>query len=255
MNEPEFIHVWAVFTALFGLVFGSFANVLIYRLPRKQSILKPPSHCTECGTLIKPYHNVPIFSYMFLKGRCNHCGALISLRYPLVEALSGLLAVLLLYRFNITPVFFFYAVFAFIMMVHAFIDFEHYLLLDKLNIAGGVIGLGFRIFYPGLSFVEGVFGIAFGGGLLLLIYLLSFVLFKKEGMGFGDVKTGMVCGLFLGPIIVIYMFLLSAVVGLIWSGIWYIVKREKKVIPFGTMMAVSSTLLIFLKKYILNMLF
>jgi len=252
LNEPELIHVWAVFTALFGLVFGSFANVLIYRLPLKQSILKPASHCTDCGTPIKPIHNVPVLSYLLLKGRCNHCGSRISPRYPLVEALSGLLAVLLLYRFNISLNFYFFAVFAFIMMVHSFIDFEHYLLLDKLNITGGIIGLGFRIFDPDLSFVEGMFGIAFGGGLLLLIYLLSFVLFRKEGMGFGDVKTGMVCGLFLGPIIVIYMFLLSAIAGLIWGGIWYIVRREKKVIPFGTLMGVASILMIFFRGYILG---
>ena len=247
--------MWAVFAGVFGLAFGSFANVLIYRLPRKLSISTPASHCPSCSTPINFYQNVPILSYLFLNGKCGHCGAGISIRYPLVEALSGVLMVLLLYRFGGTPEFLFYVLFAFIMMVHAFIDFEHYLLLDTLNITAGIIGLGFRIFTPGLSFGEGMFGIVFGGGLLLLIYVLSFVLFRKEGMGFGDVKTGIVCGLFLGPIIVIYMFLLAAVLGIMWAGFYYIIKREKKVIPFGTLMAVSSILLIFLQDWVYGMLF
>ena len=234
---------------MFGLAFGSFANVLIYRLPRRQSILKPQSHCPACENPIKFYDNIPIISYIILRGRCRHCGAGISFKYAMVEAIMGLIFFGLTLKYGVGVKFFFYAVFAFAMVVHAFIDLEHYLLLDRLNIAGGAVGLAFILISPRIPILDGAAGMVFGGGLLGLVYLVSKMLFKKEGMGLGDIKTGAVCGLFLGPISVIYMLLLAAVMGLIW-GLGRLIAGKGRIIPFGTLMGAASIVMVFWGKVV-----
>ena len=242
------------FIFVLGLALGSFANVLIFRLPRKKSIAFPPSNCTSCKTPIKPYDNIPLVSYLILRGRCRHCRAKISLRYPLVELMTGLIFVLLLKHFGPTPQFAFFAVFTFIMLVHAFIDYDYYLLLDSLNIAGLLLGVGILLISKDLDIKEGLFGAVTGGGLLGLVYLLILVLFRKEGMGIGDIKTAFVCGLYLGVIGTIFMFIIASLVGIIW-GIGRMTAGKGRLLPFGTMMAPASVIVIFFGDYLSELFF
>jgi len=250
LSDPELRIVWVTFFFLTGLAFGSFANVLIHRLPRRESIIKPPSHCPSCNELIRPYDNIPLFSYIALLGKCRYCGFKISFRYFLVELLTGLLFAGLFNQFGFSILMLFYTVFAFIMLVHAFIDFEHFLLLDRLNIAAGIFGIAMLILFPQIGILDSIVGTIIAGGMLLSAYFIGILLFKKEGMGFGDIKTAAVCGFFLGPLAVIYMLLISALIGLFWGLIILLIKREKKKIPYGVMMAAASIILIFLKNSI-----
>lgn len=251
---PLPVEIFIPFIFILGLVLGSFANVLIFRMPRKQSIAFPSSNCTSCKTPIKPYDNIPLASYIILRGRCRHCGAKISPRYPLVELSTALLFILLLKYFGLTSQFAFFAVFTFIMLVHAFIDYDYYLLLDKLNIAGLLLGVGILLISKDLDIIEGLLGAVVGGGLLGLVYLLMLVIFRKEGMGIGDIKTAAMCGLYLGVIGVIFMFIIASVVGIIW-GIGRMMAGKGRMLPFGTMMAPASVIVIFFGDYLSELFF
>ena len=252
MFVPEDILLPFIF--ILGLAMGSFANVLIFRMPRRQSIAFPPSNCTSCKTPIKPYDNIPVLSYIILRGRCRACRTKISPRYPLVESMMGILFVLLLRYFGLNLQFAFFAVFTFFMLVHAIIDYEHYLLLDKLNIAAFVLGLAILLSSNELGVKEGLLGAAVGAGLLGLVYVLILVLFKKEGMGLGDIKTAAICGLYLGVVGVIFMFIIASVVGIIW-GTGRMCAGKGRMLPFGTMMAPASIFVIFYGDYLAKLFF
>ncbi|MBC8204480.1 prepilin peptidase [bacterium] len=232
------------FTFIMGLAMGSFANVLIYRLPRNMSIIKPSSHCPHCKKSISPLENIPLISYIFLKGKCRSCGARISLQYPIVELMMGILFTAVMIKCGFNWLFLFYSGFCFILVVHAFIDYQHFLLLDVLNIAGAVLGLLCLILVPDLSLKNGLFGALAGGGALLLIYIFTRLVFKREGMGIGDIKTAAVYGLFLGPIHTGFMLLAASLIGVIW-GIIRLIAKGEKMLPFGTLMAVSSIVTLF----------
>jgi len=249
LTDPELKIIWMFFIFLVGLAFGSFANVLIRRLPRGESIIKPPSHCPSCKETIKFYDNIPLFSYINLRARCRYCGIKIPFRYFIVELLTGCLFLALFLKFGFSILMPFYTVFAFVMLVHAFIDFDNFLLLDRLNISLGIIGILMLILFPQIGVIESIVGSVFGGGLLLLAYFIGIMLFKKKGMGFGDIKTAVVCGFFLGPVGIIYMLIISAFIGLFWGVSILLLKRENKKIPFGVMMATASIIVIFLKNY------
>lgn len=243
-TESQLITFWAFFALIIGLALGSFANVLIHRLPLRQSIIKPSSHCPNCKNPIKFYHNIPIVSYLILKGKCRYCGEPISPQYPLVEAAMGGILCALVFRFGVGAELFFYGVFIFIMIVHAVIDFKDYLLLDVLNIAAGLLGLTGLILFPIFPLIKGLIGAVIGGGLLLLIYLVILILFKKEGLGQGDIKTAAVIGLFLGPVNMIFTFIIASIVGILW-GIVRMAMGKGRLLPFGTMLAVGAVVVIF----------
>ncbi len=238
-----------------GLAMGSFANVIIHRLPcRLLSITYPPSSCPNCNVYIKPYDNIPLISYIFLKGKCRNCGYKIPFRYPAVELLTALLFLALYYRFLLGLLFWFFSAFTFIMIVHAFIDFKHYLLLDKLNVVATIIGITGLIFIPSLNLINGIMGAFIGGGLLLLVYLLIKVMFRKEGMGVGDIKTAAVIGLFLGPLGVVFMFIIASVLGIIW-GVIRMLAGKGRMLPFGTTMAPAAIMVIFFEEMLYNLIY
>ena len=157
----------------------------------------------------------------------------------------GLLFLGLFLKFGLSGKFFHYAIFLFLMTVHAFIDYEHYLLLDNLNLVGGVFGVLSVLLLPGLNYINALFGAIFGGGLLVTAYLVGILLFKKKGMGLGDIKTGVFCGIFLGAAAVIYMLLLAAILGVIWGSFNLITGTGGKKLPFGTLMWIASALIVF----------
>jgi leader peptidase (prepilin peptidase)/N-methyltransferase len=225
-----------------GLSVGSFLNVCIYRLPRGESIVRPSSQCTACGTRIKPYDLVPLLSYLILGGKCRHCGEKISLRYPAVELLTGLCFLVVYFKFGLTALLVKYAVFAAILIAVTFIDMEHYIIPDQLVIAGLAAGILSIPLAGDVKLLSSLYGILSTTGFLLLVYFLSPLIFKQEGMGGGDIKFSVMMGLFMGwPLSFLAVFIACCLAGLggmlLIAGSW---KRKRDIIPFGPFLAAGS---------------
>lgn len=231
----------AVLVGLLGLAVGSFLNVVIYRLPRRQSLVWPGSACPHCGKPIRWYDNVPLIGWFVLRGRCRDCGAPISIQYPIIETITAVAFLacywvigpqwLLLSRLLLTAAL--VALFA--------IDLEHQLLPDRITLPGMVIGLLLSIFLPpGVR--DAVLGLLLGGGVLFAVGETYFRFRGIEGMGFGDVKMLAMVGAFLGWKLVIVTFVISSFVGGIFA-VFLLVSRRTTMtsaLPFGTFLALSA---------------
>jgi leader peptidase (prepilin peptidase)/N-methyltransferase len=267
-SNPVALHTLAF---IFGSVIGSFLNVCIYRLPREESIVFPPSKCTSCNTPIRFYDNVPIVSYLVLRGRCRACGKGISPVYPVVETLSGLISVLLVWRFGLTLEALFYLVFLFALVVITFIDLEHMIIPNVITIPGTVVGLihgalrtdwgytqvllssfhlglrGVLSILDGVPVMDSLFGIILGGGTLFLIGLLYEVIRKREGMGMGDVKLIAMIGAFLGWKGVIFVVFVSSLIGTLVGLSIILYKRGdlRYAIPYGPFLSLAAAIYCF----------
>lgn len=224
-----------VFAGLLGAVVGSFLNVCIYRLPRKQSIVSPPSSCPECGSRIPWYLNVPLVSFLALRGRCRVCKTPISMRYPAIELLNGLLFWVIFDRFGIswlTPVFW---LFSASLVVIAFIDLEHQIIPDVISLPGIVIGFLCSFFIPWLSWSDSALGILLGGGSLFAIAAGYQLLTGREGMGGGDIKLLAMVGAFMGWKAVLPIIFLASLLGTLVGVPLMLVQREnaRLALPFG----------------------
>jgi len=183
---------------VFGLVWGSFLNVVIYRLPRGFSIVRPPSSCPQCGNQIKAYENIPILSYLVLRGKCRSCKATISPAYPLVEALTPFCFLLVYIQYSLSPHFFVSCLFVSALIALGFIDYYHQILPDEVTLPGFVLALLYTFFRDDLSLVQALLGAGVGAGFLLLVYGIYYLVRKKEGLGLGDVTMMLLVGAFLG---------------------------------------------------------
>jgi leader peptidase (prepilin peptidase)/N-methyltransferase len=229
-----------IFLFLLGAVLGSFYNVLIYRIPRGMSIVKPPSHCPSCKTPIKWYNNIPIISYILLRGKCPNCSAKISIRYPLVEAFGGFLAVLSYYKwgFSITALGL-YAFFS-LLLVLSLIDWDTFSLPEPLMLGGTVLGVITSVFREDFSLYESLLGILAGALPFLLIYLYYKKVRKFEGLGFGDVELMALIGSWTGIWGVISAVFLGSLFGLLY--VLPIMIKHKSMnfaIPFGPFLALG----------------
>ncbi|KAA3661970.1 MAG: prepilin peptidase, partial [Calditrichaeota bacterium] len=175
---------------------GSFLNVLISRMPQNQSIVFPASHCPQCETQLKPWHNIPLLSYLFLRGRCAFCHTKIPLRYFIVEALTPLLVLFLYWVFGFSIALLKYTLLVFLLIPAVFIDIDHKLLLDKITIPGLVLGLALSIAMAPEKFYQPVLSALAGGGLLAIVAYLGLLIYKQESMGGGDIKFGAMIGAF-----------------------------------------------------------
>ncbi|MBI2265811.1 MAG: prepilin peptidase [Armatimonadetes bacterium] len=224
----------------YGLFIGSFLNVCILRLPRGESIVKPPSHCTSCGEPLKPWHNIPLLSYLFLRGRCRTCGIPFSSRYFWVELLTGLGVGFLFCRLGLSLEFFVSALFFALLVVIFFIDLDHQLILDSTSFLGIALGLLSSLFRG--IFWDALIGVLVSAALFYVIAIVSVRAFQKEGMGGGDVKLAALIGAFLGWKLALLSFFVSfflgAVVGIALMAARII--RRKEYIPFGPFMAVGA---------------
>jgi leader peptidase (prepilin peptidase) / N-methyltransferase len=252
-----------VFAALFGLVFGSFLNVCIVRLPRGGSIVRPPSRCTNCRTPIRPIDNIPLLSWVLLRGRSRCCGGPISLRYPLVEAASAVLAVASLLVFGLNPTGIGMAVFCWLLLGLAWMDAETYLLPDAFTLPGLALGIIYRAVSIGPSSHQWTAAIwhsllsaAAMGGLLLLVALIYRLIRHREGMGMGDVKLGAMLGAWLGWQLAGIALFLAVVSAAIAGILWALSKRkpseteegqahEPLRLPFGSFLATAGILTVF----------
>jgi len=234
---------------LLGLFIGSFLNVAIYRLPRGETIILGRSHCPACGQALAWYDLVPVLSYFALRGRCRYCGTSISPRYPLVELLTGAVFAALFYRFGPTPVLAKYLFLGAVLIAAAFIDLEHYLIPDRLVLAGlaGAVILGFAARDVGIW--SALAGCAAGAGFLSVIAVIS-----KGGMGGGDVKLAAVTGLFLGwPLAALALFL-AIVSGGLAAAIFLLlgIKGRKDPVPFAPFIAAGTLIAILWGAYIIG---
>jgi leader peptidase (prepilin peptidase)/N-methyltransferase len=218
----------------FGLLFGSFLNVVIYRIPKGESIAFPASHCQSCQTPLKWYHNIPLFSWLFLKGKCAFCQAPIAKQYPLIELLNGILFVLLYWKIGLVWYLPFVALSFSALLALVMIDFKYMAVPDSINLTALLLAL----IQP--DFVNALLNALIAGGGLYLVGLLSSLLARKEAMGGADVIVAGTMGALLGfPLFFIAIFL-SAILAIIPALIY----RERGV-PFVPFLALA-TLIVYL---------
>lgn len=237
-----------VFVTLVGLAIGSFVNVCIYRLPRDMSLLYPPSHCPNCGNRIKFYDNIPIVSYIILRGRCRYCKVRIPFRYFLVEFLTGILFLLTYLRFGLTLESLRILIFITFAECIAFIDAEHMLVPDKITFPAIVAGILLALYPGGFSFVTGIIGAAFGGIVMVLFRIGGKMIFNREALGDGDVVIMIMVGIFTGPLGVFVSILLGSLIGSI-IGIFLILKNKTDILPFGPFLIFGSYIYIYIIQF------
>jgi leader peptidase (prepilin peptidase) / N-methyltransferase len=241
----EGLVIAAVFA--FGAIIGSFLNVCIVRLPEERSIVRPPSHCPICRRDIAWYDNVPVLSYLLLRGRCRTCSTRISPLYPVVELLTGALAVALWLRLGPTPAFAGYFAFAAALVTITFIDLDHRIIPDVISLPGIVVGLVVSLVSPLVTPLDAVLGALAGGGVLLAIAFGYQAIRGQEGMGGGDIKLLAMIGAFLGWRSVFVTLMVASLIGsLIGVGIMLYQRADTKLaIPFGPFLAGGALVSLF----------
>ncbi len=230
-----------------GAAVGSFLNVCIVRLPRKLSLVKPGSHCPHCQSPIRFYDNIPLLSYLVLRGKCRNCKARISARYFLVEGLSGLMALALFKTFGLSPEFLVYFIFFSALLVIIFIDLDTWTIPDVITLPGVVAGVAASFLLPHLNLWQSLLGLLTGGGVLFLVAMGYQLLRKREGMGGGDIKLLAMIGAFLGLPGVIYTLLASSLAGSL-AGVLMMFKDKSggaTRIPFGPFLALAAMSYVF----------
>lgn len=227
--------------AFLGLAIGSFLNVVIHRLPRRESLVSPGSRCPSCGYALGPADNLPVVSYLLLGGRCRKCRARISVRYPVVELATAAIFVAHYLVFGWTPLLAVRLLFAAAMVALFAIDLEHHLLPDAITLPGIVTGLGASLFLPpGLR--DALIGILAGGGVLWLIGEAYYRFAGEEGMGGGDVKMLAMIGAFLGWQLVIVTLVFSSITGAVIGLLVIAIRRGgmKYALPYGTFLSIAA---------------
>lgn len=230
-----------------GLAFGSFLNVVIYRLPLGMGIAAGRSICPSCRKQLRWYHNIPLVSYLVLRGRCGLCGVRIPIRYPLVELLTMGVSVYFLWQYHLETPFFVFTSLAYALIVIVFIDLDHQIIPDWITLPGIVAGLAVSFVPGGIGIAASAIGLLVGGGSLYLAAVLGEKLFKKEAMGGGDIKMAAMLGAFLGWQKVLLLFVSAAGIGLVVSIIWMALSaklRKERLIPFGPFLALGAMLAI-----------
>ena len=240
---------------IYGLLIGSFLNVLIYRIPRDENIAWPGSHCPSCGHGLKWYDNIPLFSYLFLRGRCRYCGERISLQYPAVEAANAIIYVLLyIFFYQVKLDFVFYALISSALITITFIDLKEQLIPDSLVIAVLILSILHKTllhFYEGIPFpfLDSLLGLLVAGGIFLLI-----LFFSGGGMGGGDVTLigalGFVVGLRSIFLVIFLSFLLGAIISVFLLATR--LKSRKDPIPFGPFIVLGFFIVLFLEDNLLD---
>jgi leader peptidase (prepilin peptidase) / N-methyltransferase len=244
--------VLCLFSVLFGLCLGSFANVCIYRIPLNKSIVHPPSSCPHCGARIRFFDNIPVISYLLLMGRCRQCETSISMRYPLVEILMAFLSLALFIRFGFQLQTIQFMVFAGTLVILSFIDLDHKILPDVLTLPGIAVGFLVSFLPGGISWAASLIGLAAGGGSLYLVATVYERITGREGLGGGDIKLLAMIGAWMGwqslPLIVLMSSLSGAVIGSVFilSG----GKGARTQIPFGPFLSLGALSYLFFGRQI-----
>jgi len=257
---------------IFGLCIGSFMNVCIYRIPLSKSIVTPRSMCPGCNRLIGAYDNIPVISYILLKGKCRNCGIPISLRYPLVEIISGMIALAVFMKFNTKAAMqaytnasgftafdvfmkfglleaIVYFIFISALIVITFIDIDHGIIPDVISLPGIPIGFILASFLlPSMNYKASLAGIIAGGGSLLAVAWIYNLIKKKDGMGVGDIKLLAMIGAFIGWKGILFTIFVASATGTL-VGFAVMLKTRKgmgqQAVPFGPFLSIGTILYIF----------
>jgi len=234
--------IYSIFSFLLGLVLGSFSNVCIYRIPLGKSIISPPSSCPHCGSRIRFYDNIPLISYIILRGRCRVCKGPISPQYPFVELSMAVISLALFTRYGISYQYILYLMFIGSLVVITFIDLHHQIIPDIISLPGIIIGFLTSLFLPYPTWLESAIGIVAGGGGLFAVAVIFEKLTGKEGMGGGDVKLLAMIGAWLGWKALPFVVLVSSVMGIIIGGGALLAsgKGIRVKIPFGPFLAMGT---------------
>lgn len=236
-----------IFTFIFGLCIGSFLNVCIYRLPVSKSIVHPGSTCPKCGHLIRFYDNIPLLSYLLIGGKCRHCHAAISLRYPIVELLGGLFALGSFLKFGLSLEALIVFIFIAALLVITFIDIDHRIIPDIITLPGIPLGFAASFALPTVTYRQSLLGILVGGGSLFLVAWTYHLMTGKEGMGGGDIKLLAMIGAVIGWQGILFTVFVASAVGTL-SGMLVMLKTGKNMklaVPFGPFLAVGAIAYIF----------
>ena len=250
-----------LFAFLVGIIFGSFLNVVILRIPKEESVVFGGSHCTSCGTPLKPWHNIPLFSWLFLRGKCSYCKTSISIQYPLIELLSGIVFLILADKFGISLPVFFIGLSFLMLLALSIIDFKYKMVPDSLNL----LAILFAII--GAWSVDGVFinfqnALLFAGGFTLLRFALSYYLTSSiyraglstktswnrhydrtpfiEAMGEGDIMVAATMGALLGAKLALVAIFLSAILALPVMLTLLSRSAEEQRVPFVPFLALAT---------------
>lgn len=258
--------VFTVFAGLFGLCIGSFLNVVIWRVPLGKSIVSPPSACPRCKKEIEPRDNIPVLSYLILRGKCRNCSLPISIKYPITEAITGILFTLAALQTGYSLLFINYAVLISLMIVVVRTDLEQYIILDEVSIGGTVAGILLALLSGGITILNSALTAVITFTFFLLLRVGATFYMKKRnirteapegfedeeeefqgGMGWGDIKLAACMGAFLGSTSTIIALFIAFISGAIAGGIMIITNKKRKStpIPFGPFMAIGAILALF----------
>jgi len=227
-----------------GLIVGSFLNVVIHRLPRRESLAMPPSHCPACRAPIRPYDNIPVLSWLVLRGRCRHCDVRISPRYPLVELLTGLLfwaaSVLVADPLALA----FVLLFGCAMIVVTFIDLDHMIIPDAITLPGMAVGVAAAFLGGVVEPRQAILGLVAGGGGLLAVAAAYRAATGRDGLGGGDIKLLGMVGAFLGPVGAFLTIMIGSLAGTAFAVVYMIRSGQGRTaeLPFGTFLAPGAVI-------------
>ena len=246
-----------LFAFVFGAIVGSFLNVCIFRLPAEASIVKPRSQCPYCDHPIRNRDNIPLISFIVLRGKCRDCGGKISWRYPLVELITALLALLLFLKYGLTLSFLIFFIFTAVLIVITFIDLDHQIIPDILTLPGIPIFCLAAIFLLKIPWLEALLGLLIGGGIFFTIAFVYELITKREGMGGGDIKLLAMIGGFLGWKSLIFVLLFSSFSGAIIGITAMLIKKQdmKYAVPFGPFLAAAAVAYLFWGDAFMRLLF
>jgi len=246
-----------IFFTVAGAAVGSFLNVLICRLPESQSIIFPSSHCPKCKHRIRFYDNIPIISYLVLRGRCRDCHEKISFRYPAVEAITAVISLFLFLKFGISLKYLFAFLFSSALIVITFIDFDHQIIPDVITLPGIPIFFLVAVFFMDVPFLDALLGILIGGGVLFAIAFLYEIITKREGMGGGDIKLLAMLGAFLGWKSLFFILFVSSLLGAVVGISLMIAKGRdmKYAVPFGPFLSVAALAYLFVNIDVIELLY
>jgi leader peptidase (prepilin peptidase)/N-methyltransferase len=248
--------IYFIYSFILGALVGSFLNVVIYRLPdASQSVIFPASHCPHCGTKLRWFENIPIFSWLALRGKCRTCKVPISLQYPLVELSMALLSAALYRHFGCSFAFGYYFLFVAALVVVIFIDLRLQIIPDRISLPGIVIGFAGSWLHPWVTWQESALGLLLGGGILYSVALAYVLLTGREGMGGGDIKLLAMLGAFLGWQSLVYIIFASSLTGSIVGGLAMLTQKKggQTRIPFGPFLALSALSWLFFQQSLMTL--
>lgn len=231
---------------IFGLIIGSFLNVVIFRLPAGKSLIQPGSQCSKCKKPVRWYDNVPVVSYLILAGKCRNCSSRISIQYPVVELVTAMLFLAAKIRFGWSWLLWVHDFpFLAILIAITFIDLEHRLIPDELSLGGLGLGLLTTWLVPGVSWIQPLIGAAIGFSLFYGFAWIYFKMTGRSGLGGGDIKLLAMLGAFLGPLGVFTTVLMSSILGSVIGVAWALATQRKKAmmkvaIPYGPFLVLGA---------------